>query len=49
MAKFLLFVLVLAVIYLVVRASKRPKTPPTEAKAAVGAASRVVVSARASV
>ncbi len=34
MAKFLLFVLVLAVIYLLVRASKRPKTPPPEAKAA---------------
>ncbi len=34
MAKFLLFVLVLAVIYLLVRASKRPKPPPPEAKAA---------------
>jgi uncharacterized protein len=34
MTKFLLFVAVLAVIYMLLRASKRPKSPPPQAKAA---------------
>ena len=34
MTKLVLFIAILAVIYLLVRASKRPKTPPPEAKAA---------------
>jgi uncharacterized protein len=33
MTKFLLFVVVLAVIYMLLRASKRPKSPPPQAKA----------------
>jgi uncharacterized protein len=33
MTKFLLFVAVLAVIYMLLRASKRPKPPPPPAKA----------------